>query len=234
MIKIGEQTVGGIYLGETRIARIYLGDTPVYYEGIVPSVLPEGYTRLTYIENPLSKGAYFNTGINTSTDIRFQIDFMSYDDIGDDCVIIGGMYDINTRRFHLSTDTPVSGYSGSLMLGDSSHRVNAHLPEKETRFMAKLGASTYTIGENTEDVSYGVFGNYKIYVFALNRRNAGTQKNSHGRLYNLKMFSGSAAICNYIPCKNASNKVGVYDTINGVFKQSEGSDAFVAGPDWGE
>lgn len=235
MLKFGELLIGRTCFGDVGIAKAFLGEDMVYHEGVIPSILPEGYTRLQYIENPLGKGAFFDTGVNTSANVRFQIDFMSYDEIGDDCVIMGGMYDTNTKRLHLSTVSP-TGYSGSLMLGDTSHRVDAHLPARETRFAAKLGASAYTIGNETENVTWGDLGNYTIYMFASNRRNVlnGVQKNSHGRLYNLKLFNGGTPVRNYIPCKNASNKVGVYDTINGTFKQSAATDAFVAGPVWGE
>lgn len=234
MLDLGEQMIGRACFGDVGIAKAFLGDDLVYHEGVIPSILPDGYTRLQYIENPLGRDAYFNTGVNTSATVRFQLDFMSYDDIGDDCVILGGMYDTNVRRLHLATDVPVSGYSGSLMLGSTGYRKNARLPEKETRFTAILGASTYTIGDETENVTRGDFGSYKLYMFALNRRNAAAQKNSHGRLYNLRLFNGVTPVRNYIPCRNASNKVGVYDTINGTFTQSEGTYAFVAGPVWGE
>lgn len=239
MIKLGEQTIGGIYLGETRIARIYLGETPVYYEGVVPSVLPEGYTRLQYIENPLTKGAYFDTGVNVSTaNIGFQIDFMSYDEIGetDYGAVIGGGYDVASKALRLTSYCgSSSGWSGSLRFGGSASDTDAHLPAKNTRFSAALKTSTYEIGNNSYPISRGdLSGNYSLHVFGFNRRNAGHQQQSHGRLYSLKILSGNTVLKNYIPCINASEQVGVYDTINSEFKQSAVSNKFVAGPVWGE
>lgn len=104
MLKLGENGISKLFLGETRILKAYLGNTLVYSEGDAPSILPEGYTRLEYIENPLGNSAYFNTNVVTSTTINFQVDFMSYDDIGASGygVIIGGMYDHAVKRYHLA------------------------------------------------------------------------------------------------------------------------------------
>lgn len=42
---------------------------------------------------------------------------------------------------------------------------------------------------------------------------------------------GENLIHDFVPCKNSSNEVGLYDTINKVFYSNAGSGSFVAGPE---
>lgn len=235
MLKLGSKNISKVFLGENRISKAYIGNNLVYHKGDVPSILPEGYTRLEYIENPLGKSAWFSTGIYTSTTINFKIDFVSYDDFASSGfnVIIGGASITDFRDYSLSTRSDEgSGNSGSIVLGDSNYIFNAHLPQKNTRFTAELIGSTYSIGNITQPVTRGAFGNYTIYVFASNIRNLDVRLNSHGRLYSLKMLDGNTTVRNYIPCLNLNDVVGVYDTIGRAFVGSAGRDQFVAGPEY--
>lgn len=68
-----------------------------------------------------------------------------------------------------------------------------------------------------------------LTVFALNA--AGTAKYwCAAKVYSLIISEDGVEKRHYIPAKDAEGKVGLYDTVNGVFYQSETSTALVAGP----
>lgn len=196
-----------------------------------PHTLPSTYTKLSYIENPLGNTAYINTGVSGTLRPLFTIDFMSYDDLASTnygC-ILGSRQASNNNDWQLTTYC-TSG-AGTLRLGGSSYNYNAHLPAKNTRFTASLTSSDYIVDSTTYTVNRqgSIGGGYNLYLFALNQANSVTQ-NGHGRLYSLKMYYGSHLLRDFIPCKNPSNVVGMYDLINETFYGSANSSVFSAGP----
>lgn len=74
----------------------------------------------------------------------------------------------------------------------------------------------------------------KIYIFA--NHNSSTSgaspiQNIGGmKLYGFKMYDNNALVRDFIPCKNSSGTVGLYDKVFGVFYSSPNSAAFTAGP----
>ena len=74
----------------------------------------------------------------------------------------------------------------------------------------------------------------KIYIFA--NHNSGSSgaspiQNIGGmKLYGFKMYDNNALVRDFIPCKNSSGAVGLYDKVFGVFYSSPNSEAFTAGP----
>lgn len=197
-------------------------------------VLPEGYTALEYIENPLGNSAYIDTGIIPNNNIGFEIDWMSYDDIGSSnygC-IMGSRYASNTNDFQISSYTGTPGWSGTLRLGGNGQNYNAVLPAKNTRFSASLKSGVYKCGTTVTNTTASLTtSSYTITVFSLRMAYTPSNQNGHGRLYGLKLYDGTTLTAHYVPCINPSLNVGVYDLVSGTFKGSSNSTPFVAGPE---
>lgn len=195
-----------------------------------PHSLPSGYTQLSYIENPLGNDAYIDLGVQINHTPGFEIDFMSYDNIGTNgygC-IIGARLASGNNDVQLTSYTGNS-YSGSLRLGGST-AYNPYLPAKNTRFTASLKNSVYTI--NSTNYTYSrssTTQTFHWYLFALNQQNSATQ-NGHGKVYSLKLYVFSYLICDCVPCKDPNNVVGIYDLINETFLGPATSATFTAGP----
>lgn len=51
------------------------------------------------------------------------------------------------------------------------------------------------------------------------------------KLYYFKLTVGGTLVCDFIPCKNASGAVGLWDDVNSVFYQNAGTGSFTAGPE---
>lgn len=201
--------------------------------GDEPHTLPSTYTRLSYIENPLGNTAYINTGVAESLRPLYTIDFMTYDDFNSTTFgcILGARQASNNNDWQLSTWADSSKIGGLLRLGGTNNQYSAYIPAKNTRFTASLTSTAYIVDSTTYSVnrSTSISYSYNLYVFALNQANSAVQ-NGHGRLYSLKMYYGSHWIRDFVPCKNASNVVGMYDLITETFYGSANSATFTAGP----
>ena len=194
-----------------------------------PHTLPSGYTELSYIENPLGNSAYIYLGVQINYAPGFDLDFMSYDDIGTDnygC-IIGARHTSGTSDFQLTSYTG-NTYSGSLRLGNTNN--DAHLPTKNTRFTASLRNAVYTMDSTSYNYQRSASNyNYNWFLFALNQQGNAIQ-NGHGRVYALKLYASGYLVRDFVPCKNQSNVVGLYDLISESFFGSANSSTFTAGP----
>lgn len=51
------------------------------------------------------------------------------------------------------------------------------------------------------------------------------------KIYSCTIKKGGALVRNFIPCKNASGVIGLWDDVNSAFHQNAGSGAFTAGPE---
>lgn len=194
-----------------------------------PHTLPSNYTRLEYIENPLNNNAYIDLNLSINSTPGFDIDFMSYDEIGTTgygC-IIGARYASSNDDFQL-TSYSSNSYKGSLRLGNNTN--DAHLPAKNTRFNAVLINSAYSVDGTSYSVTRRTGSrNYNWFLFALNQQGSVSQ-NGHGRVYSLKLYyDGSYFIRHFIPCKSPDNIVGLYDLITESF-WGPTTGTFSAGP----
>ena len=50
------------------------------------------------------------------------------------------------------------------------------------------------------------------------------------KLYYCKIWDNGSLVRNFIPCKNTSGTLGLYDAVNNVFYTNAGTGTFTAGP----
>lgn len=70
---------------------------------------------------------------------------------------------------------------------------------------------------------------YNLALFA-NNRSGSIQEKTSMTLYNCKIYENEIAVRDFIPCKNPSGNIGLYDVISGEFYGNAGSGSFTAGP----
>ena len=69
-----------------------------------------------------------------------------------------------------------------------------------------------------------------MYLLCLN--SAGSKKGYvAGKLYSCRIYNDGVLIRNFVPCKNASNVVGLWDDANSTFYPNAGTGTFTAGPE---
>ena len=180
-----------------------------------PQSLPTGYTALEYIQS--SGTQYINTGVVPSENTKMQIKFSTSTSKG---VIAGSDKGYKVSSFMLAV-TIATFNTGSLAVSladGSKHSVKLY--------------SNNVIIDNSNKGSGGSGSfttTYPIYLFGNNRSGSSSELIS-GKIYSCSLYNSTTKIRNFIPAKNSSNILGLYDTINKKFYTNAGTGAFTAGP----
>lgn len=200
-----------------------------------PSLLPEGYTRLESIESDGNQ--YIDTGVPSNTLGRIVTDWEWI-----------SLTPSDFYSYIFGAQTASSPWNTVYCRSQSNGitEISAQLVENFGYNYMTVGTPynldfTFLRGENNSEailngVSLGKkssnnipITDYNLFVFAVN--NAGTAyRTSKIILKSMKLYNTSLELIrDFIPCKNASNIVGLYDTVNDVFYGNAGTGDFVAG-----
>ncbi len=197
---------------------------------ITVQVLPDGYTQVEYIQS--SGTQYINTGFMPTGNTKIVIDFWTYNQSTTMQGIFGGRPDGNTR-FQLFTGRSTSSlqvdYKTFGALADPDTNISGLNLTERTKI--SYSNQLFINDELIKEVAIQSFNtNTNAYLFAIN--NAGTLQNyASMNLYSCQVYDNNVLVRNFIPCKNSSGTVGLYDSANGVFYSNSGSGTFTAGPD---
>ncbi|MBQ3933453.1 MAG: hypothetical protein II653_06835, partial [Lachnospiraceae bacterium] len=72
--------------------------------------------------------------------------------------------------------------------------------------------------------------NRSFWLFKSNTTNP-SYNNGSWRFGITTLLDNGVLVCNFIPCKNASNVIGMFDLVSGQFFTNAGTGNFIAGPD---
>lgn len=183
--------------------------------------LPSGYTKLDYIES--SGTQYIDTGVSNfpaqSTRVILDVDWLSG---------LGSYFGCSTSyRWYVDASQPTKIYSGYLDEGKS-----ADIATVIGRYTVdKNGVNTNVNGVKILHASAGVTISASIYLLAHNGSSGVSSIADAARIYSCKIYSRSGLIRQFVPCKNSSGEVGLYDEVNDVFYGNAGTGVFIAGPE---
>lgn len=194
--------------------------------------LPSGYTKLDYIES--SGTQYINTGFipNGNSHIVMDCEPTSVDNtFGFFCA----------RTATSATDTTAN----VLFYVDGKYRRDFYGTSKTTSGAYGAG-KRITIDSNKNNVSIGT--DYSLTFTASTNASpmalllmatavpgstAGTFKNianfAKMKLYSAKIYDNGTLVRDFIPCKNASGTIGLWDNVNSVFYANAGTGTFSTG-----
>lgn len=189
--------------------------------------LPDGYTRVEYIESTGTQ--YIDTNFIPNQDTRIKVKIMTKDISGvTNKTVFGSRESPNSKNYSLtmgngSQNSWWTGY-GTSNIGTNSYALRDTLYEIEKNknvtilngsVLATNQSQTFTCSSN-------------LYLFCMDQR--GPTFYSNIELYYCKIWENGVLVRNMIPCKNPSNVAGMYDTVNKVFYTNAGSGSFNAGP----
>lgn len=184
--------------------------------------LPSGYTELEYIQSNGTQ--YIDTGFkpNQDTKISITVDFP-----------LSG----TTWLYGCRTSAQLNKL-GFLSIGGNAYRFD-YASSANTLTTKPTGKFTidsdknkcYINGELVFTATYTTFVSpVNMYIFN-NNNNGSLGHGSSAKLYNCSIYDNGVLIRNFIPCKNTSDTVGLYDSVNNQFYQNSGTDTFIAGPE---
>ena len=184
--------------------------------------LPSGYTQLEYIQS--SRTQYIDTGFIPTSNTKISIDFQVLS-AGDDDTIIGTInpncvigYNTTEIRagFKLGTGTPI-----------------AIATTVTSRHTAELSNGVFKV--DVQQKSFGQVTGFHQTLTALifASHYTGVSDGAYGKcaakVYSAKIYESGVLVRDFIPCKNASGAIGLYDAVNSKFYANAGTGTFTAG-----
>lgn len=198
-------------IDEKKVVRLEIGD------GVLWKGLPSGYTRLDYIETTGTQ--WIDTGFIPNQDSRVVCEFVRLGGDG----IWGTRYSTASRNFNMR------GISGYFQAGYNATLKSTLVPQ-DTKW--------HTVDQNKNICSMDgvVVVEFEYANFTAPRSIAigGINANNkfyygEGRYRDCQIYNNGTLVRDFIPCKNPSGEVGMYDTVNAKFYGNAGTGEIVAG-----
>ena len=185
------------------------------------SGLPSGYTQLEYIRS--SGTQYINTGVvdtsNTTIDLDLEVESI-------------------LPHYTYGVQQNSTGYAYNAIYQNNVLEYNyANLnftQAARTKMQQRIADGTMyaTINGVTVSGAIGVPFQDTILIFAIRWNNGNIRLYPAAvKLYTFSIKKSGTLVRNFIPCKNASGVVGLYDTVEGQFYANAGTGTFTAGPE---
>ena len=182
---------------------------PHWYEIIENAYgLPSGYTGLEYIQSTGTQ--YIDTGITGSTNAI--IDMQGTPRTDDTIVFM--LAPIDATAFQNGFGQYQSTMTGSFDI--ATRRV----------YNVSYTSSSVTVNDVNVSTRY-IANNVNLALFG---STASNRKIKDAKLYSAKIYNNDTLLRNFVPAKNASGVIGVYDLVSGQFFTNQGTGTFVAGP----
>lgn len=176
--------------------------------------LPNGYTKLEYIESTGTQ--YISTGITPTENTKVVIEFNSSNSSG---VVFGqdSGYKVNAFMFAMTVVVFDSTKKDISISANIKHIVQV----APKAFKVDNGSSQYIYANKVNAA-------YPMFLFG-NNRNGKFSEGVAMKLYSFKVYENDVLIADYIPCKQG-NAVGLYDDVAGAMNLPLGTGDFTAGP----
>lgn len=199
-------------------------DTEWIFQFVPGPTLPNGYTELEYIQS--SGTQYIDTGFKPNQDTRVvtKFDMIQTDTAWRKLWGSGsGSYNLDFALWNDGT-TKLQSYYGT-KTNDAVPITDMSLDVDANKNIWKYSGETITFGKNNFTCAYS------MYIFNVNKDNSSAYLPGMMKLYLFKIYDNDVLVRDFIPCKNQSGVIGLYDTVNSQFYQNAGSGTFIAGPE---
>ena len=193
--------------------------------------LPGGYKRLEYIQS--SGTQYIDTGFkpnqNTSIIVDATVRAVGSAQNGGAGILFGSANPVleNGYEAYVYDKTFYAIYNNTFQTATTSFSGGERLKvefRKNVCTVAMNGAQIFTA--TFEQTTFSSTVNLTLLKLPRTSSFYGSCA-----LYSAQIYDGTMLIRDFIPCKNASETVGLWDDVNGVFYGSAGTGAFIAGPE---
>ena len=189
------------------------------------SKLPSGYTELEYIES--SGKQWINTGFNPKSTTRVKVSAKFLGGATTSALFgargTASGTDPKSFTFLVVSQKPRSDYFGSSKTGAqtvSTSRVE--IDWNKNVCLIDSDTITHTATSAVSDRA--------LYLFAVKTADSASLPATM-QLYSCAIYDNGTLIRDFVPCKNASGAVGLYDTVEGQFYANAGTGSFTAGPE---
>ena len=199
-------------------------DTEWIFQFVPGPKLPSGYTELEYIQS--SGTQYIDTGFKPNQDTRVvtKFDMIQTDTAWRKLWGSGsGSYNLDFALWNDGT-TKLQSYYGT-KTNSAVPITSMSLNVDANKNIWEYSGETITFDKNNFTCAYS------MYIFNVNKDNSSAYLPGMMKLYFFKIYNNEVLVRDFIPCKNPSGAIGLYDTVNNQFYQNAGSGTFIAGPE---
>ncbi len=197
------------------------------FKGWTVRGLPDGYTRLQYIESTGTQ--YIDTGFAAGSNTRVLAQYKLNN--------TGFVSPISTRDANVAGAGFGVGCNGSQQFisdYNGNRKVFTTITPNTTDIITvdkNKNVCTITIGGQSETVTNtaSTFTTTNTLPFFA-QNGAGNISAGSYAFYSFKMWNNNILVRNFIPAKNPSNVIGMYDLVSGQFFTNAGTGSFIAGP----
>ena len=198
-------------------------DTEWIFQFVPGSKLPSGYTELEYIQS--SGIQYIDTGFKPNQDVRVTCDFEYISSVEEQTIFMARRTNAQDQ-FGLFHNT--AGWT---------FRYGANSAENNTigimdRILLDINKNVATLNGVKLTNSAATFNTDTNLMLFVRNTNGTLNNYAIAKLYACSIYSDETTmIRNFIPCKNPSGVIGLYDLVNNQFYQNAGTGTFIAGPE---
>lgn len=194
-------------------------------------MLPTEYTKLEYIES--SGTQYIDTGFIPNQDSRVVMD--AHANISTSAAVSSTYFAFfgcrgNNKYFEIYKAASASWYLYFLCGSVSAYSTSyTSASSYNKRMVIDVNKNVATVDKETLTVAAATWqASYSLMLFATNT-NGSAASYIPMKLYSCQIYDNGTLIRDFVPAKNASGTVGLYDAVNGELYANSGSGAFTAG-----
>lgn len=188
-------------------------------------ILPDGYTQLEYIQS--NGGAhYIDTGFKPNQNTGIIAKFQLLSSTGNQTPIFSRTSrNVASFGVFLDSNSRWTADYGTLRYTNNSIGAQTLINLNFDKNVVKFNNDSYTFDAQTFQ------GSSNLTIFGMNT--GGTvANNARMNFYSCEIYDNGTLIRSFIPCKNPSGTIGLYDIVNSKFYTNVGSGGtFTAGPE---
>lgn len=201
------------------------------FEGGGEIVLPEGYTRYSYIES--SGTQYINTGVNPTDSIGCRaIISLPVGGAGDNVYVAGSRTSGDNNRYYVPAPPSWQALGWNAPVTSSVGSAASTYGYREDVKLNYMQSRKFEVWDREQDLT-GAYNGSSSPIFILNTSVSGTPfatGYAKLRLHEFWISDGQTIAHHYIPAmRDADSVLGLYDVIGNQFKTNAGTGTFTGG-----
>lgn len=188
------------------------------------SRVPVGYTEVEWIQS--SGTQYIDTGFKPNQNTKIEADIKV---TNTSCHVFGA------RNSYLSKAFALYWLSNSgLAVQVANSTFNGGTFDTSARHMVAMTATELRIDEATTATYSTSDFQCEQNAWLMSCYSSSASEYAQGQLFSANIYDGKSLIRQFLPCKNPSGTVGLYDLVGGEFYGNSGTGAFTAGAEVGK
>lgn len=199
--------------------------TKAFYGNAGGGSLPDGYTELEYLQSTGTQ--YIDTGFkpNNNSKIVTTLQFVSSSSGNKFC--LGARTSNNVGRFSLGY---TFGSGGGWFFGHGAAVTTVNTTSSPTdKTSVVIDKNVCTIAGQSATATPSTFSTAQNLVLFADNEGGKVGQNGAIKLYDCSIYDNGTLVRNFVPARNSSGTLGLYDTLNGIFYTNAGTGTFVAG-----